>query len=562
MPVMLPPGAQPRSAPPAAALFGQGAQLPPMQAPAPQLGGGVELNPGESVLPTRPTNPPGYVPQWQAPPVQQAPPAQPQYAPQPQYQAPQQPAPQQFYNPPAPVQTFAPPLYQQPQQFQQPPVAPQQPLWVPPQQQVAPPVPAAQPNYQQFTMQPDATQGAAGQPYQFNDGLQLGGRIGGAAPTAPAVPLGGSPGAAGSAGVGVPSGMPVQPPVGPSYTPAIPAVSTALRDQLAQQGLPVSQYPNDQALLDDMGQTVQQVEALRQRMRWDQANQQPQTAAPQAPVAPAQPPAAPQKAAKPEWKQEWSAYVKKDPTTGRFVPVDNFVSPQIADRANELSAWERTRAEELVEHGMTRADFESALPDLINRAKAEALQQIEQERQVVAGQQQVQQFLQSNQAAFFQIGPNGQPVMNPVTQQPVTTAIGQAAFAYGNQYAQQFEQSYGVAPNPAQVIEYVQLRLTADQAAGRLPMAQQPAPQYGQQPPVMQPPPSPQQLKEQVIANALARQQQVAAAAYAPNQAGTIATAAQNATQPQNPRMSFRDALMQSAEQHGQLPPGFAQMYR
>lgn len=347
----------------------------------------------------------------------------------------------------------------------------------------------------------------------------------------------------------------------------MPAASTALRDQLAQQGLPVAQYPNDQALLDDMGQTVQQVEALRQRMRWDQDNQQ-QPVAPQAPVAPAAPPAAPAgtpasntKPVKPEWKQEWSSYVKKDPATGRFVPVDSYVSPQIADRANEISAWERARAEELVEHGITLQDLDRTLAEKLTAIKAEVRQELEREEQARQDQQQVQQFLQANQAAFFQIGTNGQPVLNPVTQQPVMTAVGQAAFAYGNQYAQQFEQSYGVPPNPAQVIEYVQLRLTADQAAGRLPLAQQSAPQYGQ-PPAMPPPPTPEQLKEQVIANALARQQQVAAAAYAPNQAGTIATAAQHATQPQNPRMSFRDALMQSAEQHGQLPPGFAQMYR
>lgn len=548
MPVMLPPGAVPRSPPPAAALFGQGAQLPAV----PQPGGGPDLRPGEAILPAQPTNPAGYMPNWPAQPPQQQQqfqqPAAPQYppqqfAPQPFMPQPQLPAQMQYPQPPS--------TYQQPYLAQQP-VAPP-----------APQAPAPQPNIQQYTMPPDALRGA-GVPYQFNDGLQLGGLTAGApgvpsgAP-APAV-LGGLP-AASAPIAGVSPTAPVQPQFGAANTGLMAPASTALRDSLASQGLPVAQYPNDQALLDDMGQTVGQIQQLRQmaRLGWESQQQQPPAQpTPQAPAqgqlpAPATVP--PQKAVKPEWRQEWSSYVKKDPATGRFVPIDGYVNPLVAERANQFADWERSRAEELVNSGLTVTEFEARLPEIIKQARTEARQEIEREEQTRQGQAQVQSFLDTHKAAFFQLDPSGQPIRNPVTGQPITTAIGQAAFAYGNQYAQQFAQQYGVEPHPAQVVEYVQLKLTADQAAGRLPVLPQPT--------APQPPPTidPQALKDQVLNQALARQQQIAMAAHYPNQGGTIATAAQQATQPQNPKVPFNQMLIQAAIAKGQLPPNYMPQY-
>jgi hypothetical protein len=571
MPVMLPVGAVPRSAPPAAALFGldqgQAAGTPGNYA-VPQPGGGIALNPGEMVLPPRPTAPPGYTPSWPAQPV---PPQQPQYqppqqyAPQPQAYSPQpqlppqQPAPQLFYQPPAaqpavlPVQQFTQPILQQ---------------------QPAAPPPVPQPNYQQFTMPPDGTQGGA-QPYQFNDGLALGGRVGGQ----PA-PQGVGPQPA----LGVPPAA--QAPVGGVQLPAgaqhsVAPQSTALRDSLIQQGYQVGFYANDQQLLDDIGTSQQSLGQLRQmaRLGW-QAQQGQPTAAPLSNGQPSQPqptqqplpagiPASNtvQKPPRPEWKREWDGMVRRDPTSGRFVPADAMVNPLVAERANELAAWERNRAEELVNDGLTRGDLDAILAERMQTLQTQIRQDFEREQQEAAGQEQVRQFLASNAQHFFQIGANGQPVVNPVTGQPLTTPVGQMALAYGNQYAQQFEAAYGLAPLPQQVIEHVQLRLTADQAAGRLPMAQQPALAQpagagtpGGIPPAQQP--SPQQLRDNLINQAVVRNQQIALAAYAPNQQGTIATAAQNATAPQNPRLSFRDQLLQAAEAKGQVPQGYVQAYR
>jgi hypothetical protein len=540
----------------------------------PQAGTGLELNSGEQVLSPNPATPRGALPQW----PNFNPPQQPSYQ-APQYQ--QQPV----TGPPAPPayqypqggQQFAPPQQQQqpPAQFQipqqqlpqQPPAQFQYPPQPQYQQPVAPQAPAAQPpNWQQFALGPDPARVAAAGPHQFNDGLQLGGRIGGG--NTP-VALGGPPVAQAPDQLRTPQGVPVQGLSGVPNTGLAPtAGSTALRDSLVAGGLPVGHYGSDEALLADMGQTVQQVNQLRAmaRIGYETLEQRQTQAGQPAPVQPQQlqqpqaPPAP--KSSKPEWKSEWGVLVRKDPATGRFVAAaEGGVNPLIVERANELEAWQRERAQKLVNDpvGLVLEDgLEARFDQKLKAAREEWRQESIREEQARAAQQQVQSFMTENRAAFFALDQQGQPLVNNITGQPVLTQVGQAAFGYGNQYAHEFEAKYGVSPQPADVISYVQMRLRAEGfAQPQQPMLMQ-QPQY-QQPGMTPQRPSPQDLKDQVLHNAMLRAQAVTAAAHTPNQAGTIAAAAQNATQPQNTRMSFQQMLIQDAIQKGSLPPNYVQ---
>lgn len=539
MPAMLPPGAVPRSPAPAAALFGLAGQPGIPQVGASQAGAGLDLMPGERVLPTRPTSPPGFVPQWPQPEMPQG---QQPYQPQPQYQ----PAPPPGSAAYLPQQTLPPP---QPG-YQPPPGLPHYQA----QQPYAPQATAPQPAWQQYTMSADPQQPAL-QPYQFNDGMQLGGRASGAQ-------------SAGALGVPPAAPAPVAPPAtGVAYTPpAQPQVAgqvgTTLRDALAATGNAwAASYASDQMLLDDMGQMGTNLSQLRQmaRLGWEAQQQtaQPQTQSQPAPAPqlPAQPtPAKPQRSPRPEWKPEWDGLVRRDPQSGRFVPSDAMVNPLVAERANELQAWERQRASELVNSGLTREDLEAVLVERETQIAANIRQQLEQDQQVQQANQLKEKFLADNRQAFYAHDQAGQPVVNPITREPVLSPIGQVAFAAGNQFTQQFEQLTGQPPHPQMVIDHVRLTLQA---------------QYGQQPPQPQPmqpmgaaPPTAQQLKDQVIQGAVARQQALLAAQHVPNQGGTIAAAAQQATQQQNPRQSFGQMLLEAAVAKGQVPQGYVPQFR
>lgn len=560
MPVQLPPGVVPSSPPPAAVQNNGG-----WQTPAPQPGGGVELNSGESILSPRPATQPGQLPQWGQqynPPQYQQQPAQ-QTAPayqQPAFQYPQ--VAQPVYQPP--------PGYQPPVTFQQPPPAP---AFVAQNgqiiaQQVAATQQPPQPNIQQFTLPPDPAYAQPRQPFQFNDGLVLGGHTGGGNT---AGGLGGPPAQPAQVVHGTPSGVSVQGQPSAAYTQP----STALRDALVASGVQVAHYPSDEAVLADFGQTAEQLNHLRQMARlgyqYLEAQRQPASQQPpQTPQQAAQPPAPqqPQKSTRPEWKSEWDGMVRRDPATGRFVAVDaSAVNPLIVERANEVEAWRRERAVRMVNDplGLLKEEgLDQLLAEQIKSVKDEVRQELVREEQTRAGQQRVQEFLTANQAAFYVLDQTGRQLTNNLTGQPLLTQLGQHAFSLGNQYAQQFEQQYGVSPDPATVIDYVQLRLRAEGYQGPQQMQQQvPLAGPGTLPPNITAPnvgarPSADQLKEQIIANAMAsRQQQIALAAHAPNTGGTIAAAAQVATQPQNTRLSFRDMLVQGAIEKGRLPANF-----
>lgn len=490
------------------------------------------------------------------------------------------------------MQTSAPPQQQQgmPQLNLQLPAQSQAPApqYAPAPQFGAAPTPQFQPQSQQ---QPAAAPMYAPVPQQpqqfaFNDGMSLGGAAGGFVPTA------GQPFPPTQQPAAVPQpGM--QYPAAPQFQ--APAAPTPIRDGLVRQGLNVSHYRSDDELLADLGQIASSAQAIQSQAAWAAANSQ-QPAGQQTPPAQGgqqqQPagsaaPAAPTKPQTPEWNPEWNQFIRLNPQTGLYEPASVHINPMLAQKANEYKSWQRQQAEKLITDPMSviGPDLDTRLKAIKDEAKNELRQEIAVERQRTEGAKIVDQFVEKNATTFFQSGPDGKPVVNPITGQYVFTPRGQAAMTYGTQYRQQFAARYGSQPHPADVIDHVQKSLAYDEARGvfgppmppqvpgipGVPQQQympQPAPQMYGQPPMQYPmvAPVPQAWAPQpygvpaygaqpqfttpqddMVRRAIAAQQ----AGYQPQPNGTIQTAMQNALAPQNPSLDFKSMLRQSAQARG-----------
>lgn len=531
--------------------------LPPAPQQAPQMAPSFTTNAGETTL--SPVAPPPSQPQWPAYPQAQAPQQQsyqqspPQYMPQPQQ-------PPQY----APAQQY--PAYQTPAAYQPAPQQSQRPQQMP-----------------QHAMAPDPNQ-RAGQQYQFNDGLRLAGPVGSSG-VAPAASFNAPAQAPQSPGLaGVPNTFPPQQQFAPPQ-------QTSLRDQLAAQGYPIGAYVNDAQLLEDFGAAAVELQQFRQQQRYaaygaqgvssgeDLTGQQPGPAAGQA--AQTATPASPQnnRPKPPEWRPEWNSLVRQD-DSGLWVPIDPTVTPPaIVQRANEYHAWRRDRADQVMRDPVAVVRQEG-LDEYLNQQKEawqqEVFQRLEKERQQEQAQAQTEQFIEQNKSQLFVLDQNGQPAKSPYTQQPLRTPLGDAVYQFSQQIAQQHRSYYGTEPNPLHILaetkKYIASIAPQQQAPQQQQGFQQPpqlpamqnqyqpqaAPQqqfvmqpaYYQQYPQQQPLPSRnEQLKDQTIQRAIANN----GAMYAPNQLGTVASAAANAEIPQNSRISFGDMLKNEAVKRGLL---------
>lgn len=468
---------------------------------------------------------------------------------------------------------------------QQPQGMPQLNLQLPAQSQVPAPQQSAAQQFQP-QQQPAAAPMFAAAPQQpqsfaFNDGMSLGGAAGGFVPTA------GQP--------FPPTQQPTQvPQPGAQFQAApqfqSPAAPTPIRDGLVRQGLNVAHYRSDDELLADLGQIASSAQAIQSQAAWAAANSQQPSSGQQPSSAPAAPaagsgvaaPAAPTKPQAPEWNPEWNQFIRMNPQTGLYEPASVHINPMLAQKANEYKSWQRQQAEKLITDPMSviGPDLDSRLKAIKDEAKNELRQEIAVERQRTEGAKIVDQFVEKNATTFFQTGPDGKPVVNPITGQFVFTPRGQAAMTYGTQYRQQFAARYGSQPHPADVIDHVQKSLAYDEARGVFgpPMPQAvapqqpqfmaatqypavpPAPQMYAQPPV-QYPMAPQAYgvpaygaqpqfstpQDDMVRRAIAAQQ----AGYQPQPNGTIQNAMQNALAPQNPSLDFKSMLRQSAQARG-----------
>lgn len=521
----------------------QAPQMQPNAAPAPAQ------QPGETQMPTNVGQRQGY-PQWGdqsaqmaqrvQQPAQMLPPQQPQgmpqYVQQPQMQAPPQYAPQ-------------------PQQFPgQQMVAPQQPAF--PQQQPMQ-APQQRPLQVPFSMGPDPSQQGPAGPYQFNDGLNLAGPVGGGQ-----VPMQQAP----------------QQFQAPGQQQMVP-VPSPIRDNLVAQGVPVGHYANDQQLLSDLGGAASEIQQLRHFARMGMMQQrglptdgqQQQAGQQQAPPngqqqqAPGQQ-QQPQRPRAPEWRDEWQSLVRLDPATGQYKAVDPMaVNPAIVERANEFAAYRRRQIDSLATDP-AKAVWDGGMSELVAAEVDRRMQAADQQRQAqmqeIESQRAFDSFLQQNQQQFFQIGNNGQPIVNPYTGEPTLTPRGQSFRQHAARFNAEFSARYGRMPDARDTITFVQGALVQEDWQRAAQGQQLPpgfAPQQYQQAPQLpwqQPQPYQQvaggygplnqnaAMLEQTVQQALQRAQQ------SPNQNGTEVSQQLNGV-PQNGQLNFRQLLQQAAAQRG-----------
>jgi hypothetical protein len=342
---------------------------------------------------------------------------------------------------------------------------------------------------------------------------------------------------------------------------------------LVQQGLSVGHYQSDQDLLADLGQSLSNIQRLQQyaRIGMEVASRPPGSAQPASSMttttpasAPATsvPPASavPAREQPPEWRDEWGALVRLNPQTGLYEPVDPLaVNPLVVQRANEYRTWLRNRSESLIRNPietLRREGLDELLRQEREAIKEELRQELRDEQRVEQAHQEKTAFLAQNKARFYQLGQDGQPLVNPITGQAVLTPIGAAAFRYADEFANQFHATYHVDPAPQLVIQYVTARLAADEARGAFhQLPPQPSSPVASQPALAGPGagwpiPSTGQ-PDDAIRRAIAMN----GAQYQPNQGGSIVQAAQQATLPQNRHHSFTDMLREAAKQKGLLHP-------
>lgn len=287
-----------------------------------------------------------------------------------------------------------------------------------------------------------------------------------------------------------PAQLPAQPQVpqyGAPYLPQQPAPTTALRDSMARDGYSVSQYASDRELLADIsqivanGQNAQQQLALLQAQASQQATQQQPAGG-----APAQPGAtgAPQQPQTPEWDPAWNSLVRLDPSTGTYVPANQYISPLAAAKANEYQAFRRQRADQLVTDPMQviGPQLEQRLTKMRDDLKKEVRTEFVKEQREAQTDALITDFFNKNKTTFTQMGPDGRTPAIGLDGKEVLSPMGQAFAHYASAYKQQFVATYGQEPDRLDILRHTAEKLQADQAAGRFgPQQQQVPPGYPQQ---------------------------------------------------------------------------------
>lgn len=201
-------------------------------------------------------------------------------------------------------------------------------------------------------------------------------------------------------------------------------------------------YEYSQLQAQQQQQLAQQYQALERQLAWQQHQAQQQAAAAQqapAVAAPSQPDA-PAWPKPPEWDPAWEKFLTVN-GDGRIVAIEG-ARPDLPQLREQYMSYMQSNMRDFLtdpvgfsqKAGIDRA-IENRLQERIAKAEAEMEQKLQQRMAAHQEQQFGQQWAQQHGRWMFQQAPNGQPVVNPATGQPVFSPEGQRVIQIANNLA-------------------------------------------------------------------------------------------------------------------------------
>jgi hypothetical protein len=161
----------------------------------------------------------------------------------------------------------------------------------------------------------------------------------------------------------------------------------------------------------------------------------------------------------PEYDPSWAQLIQKNAVTGELEPAPG-APPDIVHR---VLGYERKLRE--VQAKFWQNPAEALGPILAETIKPLLQQHVQQNLGALQDQQAAQQFVAQNGSWLYQKNPQGQPIIDPLTQQPILSAQG-ASFRQHLERAAQ----YGITSQAAQIDYAVnQTRAEILQAGGQAP---------------------------------------------------------------------------------------------
>ena len=239
----------------------------------------------------------------------------------------------------------------------------------------------------------------------------------------------------------------------------------------------------------------------------------------------------------PEYDPKWDALVRIDPDTGRYLPVDSYISPELPAKLQKFKSWQRDTINDLSMDPM--AVMRKA--GLVEYVQGEIQSAMENGFRYYDTARRSSDFVRDHAAEYFVLDKNGKPTQDPYTGQDQYTPVG-ARFQQWVTHLQN-----GGMTNPDLVIQTATQLVDGEKASG---MFGEPGTSGQPQPaqPTQAAPTSPtgeinEHQKQAFIDRANS-------AARTPNRGGT----AQVEDEPQNPNATFFEMAMPDMDRRGMIP--------
>lgn len=212
--------------------------------------------------------------------------------------------------------------------------------------------------------------------------------------------------------------------------------TTSFREQLAAAGIPIQGTDDAQALaeirqiyqalpqIQQMAQQNQQLQAYyaqqQQAAQLQQQAAQMQRGGPQVQPYNGNPTGGAPRGGRPEFDPSWVNLVHT--VNGEIVPKNPLTChPDIPAKVKAYQDWEQATVQHMLDNYRSPEEQQAEIDQRVQAAIQQNLQAFQQQQ---SQQAQIQQIQSQLGAQLYQMGANGQPVVNPITRQPVYTQYG------------------------------------------------------------------------------------------------------------------------------------------